>query len=179
MTETKGINLKTIEPKIGFSFQANGKKYIIEDKLSIARAIEAGKIELEMFDTSVNSIKNTLILAYNDLNANNADKTVKFADAAVKIHNLVNRIDKGFKLEENPVLRYVALFVNYENEDRRTISESLIKEKITDWNEEGIESSGFFLLALNVLPSARKEFEKLTENISPKAGSEAEPNQEK
>lgn len=177
-TEKKGTQLTQIKAEIGFTFNANGKKYIVEDKLSIARAIEASKIELELFDLSVGSIKSGLINAYNDLNGTNPDKTVKFADAAIKIHNLVNRFDKGFKLEENPILRYASLFINQEGEDRRTISNDVINEKIKDWLEEGIESSGFFLLVLSVLPSAKKEFAKLTESIYPKVGSEAEPNQQ-
>lgn len=173
-TENKGVQLTEIKAEIGFTFNANGKKYIVEDKLSIARAIEASKIELELFDLSVGSIKSGLINAYNDLNGTNPDKTVKFADAAIKIHNLVNRFDKGFKLEENPILRYASLFINQEGEDRRTISNDVINEKIKDWLEEGIESSGFFLLVLSVLPSAKKELAKLTESISQRAGNEAE-----
>lgn len=177
-TENKGLKLKQIKAEIGFTFEANGKKYIVEDKLSIARAIEASKIELELFDLSVGSIKSGLINAYNDLNGTNPEKTVKFADAAIKIHNLVNRFDKGFKLEENPILRYASLFINQEGEDRRTITQDMIRGKIQDWLEEGIESSGFFLLVLSVLPSAKKEFAKLTESIYQKAGSETESNQQ-
>lgn len=179
-TNNSGQKLQKIEPKIGFTFNANGKKYTIEDALSIARAIEASKLELEMFDVSVNNIKNTLAQAYRDLNGDNPEKTIKYADAAVKIHNLISRVDKGFKLEENPVLRYAALFVNYENEDRRTISEESIRNKIQDWNEEGIEASGFFLLVLNVLPSVKKEFASLMANMSAKAGETADSqNQQK
>lgn len=177
-TENKGLKLKEIKPEIGFRFEANGKTYIVEDKLSIARAIEASKLELELFDLSVGSIKSGLVNAYNDLNGTNPEKTVKFADAAIKIHNLVNRFDKGFKLEENPMLKYAALFINAEFEDRRTIAPDVINTKIKDWLEEGIESAGFFLLTLSVLPSAKQEFAKLMGNISPKAGSEPRPNPE-
>src|SRR5690606_28437853 len=129
--------LKTIEPNVGYTFEANGKKYILENKLSIARAIEAGKIELEIYDLNQRVIKNTLISAYNDLNGNNPEKTVKFADAAQKIGRLVNKLEAGVKMEDNPVFRYAALYINQENEDRRTITEELINEKIKDWNEAG------------------------------------------
>lgn len=161
--------LQTIKPEIGFQFEANGKKYTIEDKLSIARSIEASKLELELFDLSSNSIKNTLIAAYNDLNGTNKDKTVKFADAAIKIHNLVNKIQTNLNFKDLSVLRYCALFINHENEDRRSITAEQMTSKIEDWQEEGFEISGFFLLVLSALPSVKKDFSKFMESISEKA----------
>ena len=161
--------LRTIEPKVGFKFEANGKNYIIEDKLSIARSVEASKMELHLFDLSSNVIKNRLIDAYNDLNGNNKEKIVKFADAATKIHNLVNQIGTNLNFKDLPVLNYCALYINEEKEDRRTITVERIKEKVNDWQEAGFEISGFFLLVLSVLPSVRKDFEKYIQNISEKA----------
>lgn len=164
--------ITSIEPKIGYKFKANGKEYVIEDKLSISRSIEAAKLELELFDLSTKNLKNILISAYNDLNGNNKERIVKFADAAVKIHNIVNKLEKNLKFEELPVLRYCALYVNSEGEDRRTISEEQITKKVTDWQEEGLEFMGFFLLALNALPSVRKDYIKFIQDISEKSRSE-------
>jgi len=161
--------LRTIEPKIGFTFEANGKKYIVEDKLSIARSIEASKLELELFELNTKTLKGVLISAYNDLNGTNKDKTVKFADAAIKIHNLVNKIDKNLNFKDVPVLRYCALYVNEEKEDRRTITDEQITSKINDWQEGGLEFTGFFLLVLSVLPSVKKDFSKFMEGILEKA----------
>lgn len=161
--------LRTIEAKIGFKFEANGKNYIIEDKLSIARSVEASKMELHLFDLSSASIKNKLIDAYNDLNGNNKEKTVKFADAATKLHNLVNQISTNLNFKDMPLLNYCALYINEEKEDRRTITVERIKDKVNDWQEAGLDISGFFLLVLNVLPSVKKDFAKFTENILSKA----------
>lgn len=157
--------IKSIEPKIGYKFEANGKNYLVENKLSIMRAIEASKLELELFDLSTKSIKNELILTYNDLNGNNKERVVKFADAATRIHNLVNKIEKNLKFKDVPVLRYCALYINHEGEDRRTIDEEKIEAKINDWQEAGFDLSGFFLLVLSVLPSVRKDFSKFMESI--------------
>ena len=157
--------LKTIQPKIGYKFEANGKNYIVEDKLSISRAIMASKLELELFELNAKTLKNGLIGAYNDLNGNNKEKTVKFADASIKIHNLVTKFDKNLNFKDVPVLRYCALYVNEEKEDRRTITEEQIEEKINDWQEGGLEYSGFFLLVLSVLPSVKKDFSRFMEGI--------------
>ncbi|MGG5486256.1 hypothetical protein [Gaetbulibacter sp. PBL-D1] len=158
--------LKSIKPEIGFKFQANGKNYIIEDKLSIARHIEASKLELHLFEMSSSVIKSRLISAYNDLNGSNKDKTVKFADAATKIHNLVNNLEQNLNFKDLPILNYCALYINSEDEDRRTISKERIQEKVNDWQEAGFEISGFFLLVLSVLPHVKKDFVKYMEDIS-------------
>lgn len=157
--------LKTIEPRIGFEFKANGHQYVVEDKLSIMRAVESFKLELELFELNTTTIKNQLILAYNDLNGNNPEKTVKFADASIKIHNLVNKIQSNLNFKELPILKYCALFINRKDEDRREITKELIEEKITDWQEEGYELNGFFLLALTAIPHVKKDFLKYTEDI--------------
>lgn len=158
--------LKTIEPKIGFKFEANGKSYVIEDKLSIARSIEASKLELELFDINTKTLKNLLTGAYNDLNGNNKDKTVKFADASIKIHNLVTQLNSNINFKDLAVLRYCALYINAKDEDRRTISKEIIESKINDWQEAGYEISGFFLLVLSALPHVKKEFVKYMDHIS-------------
>ncbi len=157
--------LGTIEPKIGFKFTANEKNYVIEDRLSIMRAIEASKLEFELFELSTSTIKKELIGAYNDLNGSNKEKTVKFADAAIKIHNLVNKIDKNLNFKNVPVLRYCALYINQVGEDRRTIDSERIETKINDWQEAGLDMTGFFLLVLSVLPGVKKDFSKFMDVI--------------
>jgi len=169
--------LRTIKPEVGFKFEANGKNYIIEDKLSIARSIEASKLEIELFELSTKTIKNQLISAYNDLNGTNKEKTVKFADAAIKIHNLVNKIEKNLNFKDLPVLRYCALYINEENEDRRTITNEQITTKIEDWQVGGLEITGFFLLVLSVLPSVKKDFSKYMEGILEKSNLKGKQNQ--
>lgn len=174
--DNKMDKLRTIEPRIGFKFEANGRNYIIEDRLSIFRAVEASKMEFELFDLTAINVKNQLIFAYNDLNGNNKEKTVKFADASVKIHNLVTKIDKNFNFKDLAVLRYCSLYINEEGEDRRTITPEGINQKIEDWQEAGFEITGFFLLVLSVLPSVRKDFNKYMEDISSES-KEKESNQ--
>lgn len=170
--------ITSIKPEIGYKFEANGNNYVIESSLSIARSIEATKLELELFNLSTTTIKNTLILAYSDLNGNNKEKVVKFADAAVKIHNLANSLEKNLKFDELPVLRYCALYINQEGEDRRNITKEQITAKINDWQEGGLDLGGFFLLVLSVLPSVRKEYTKFIQDISEKSEVKKKPEQE-
>ena len=115
-----------------------------------------------------------MIGAYNDLNGTNKDRSVKFADAAIKIHNLVNKIQSNLNFKDVAVLRYCALYINHSEEDRRTISEEQISEKINHWQEAGYEISGFFLLVLSVLPSVKKDFSKYMEDISSKVIKESQ-----
>lgn len=150
----------SIEPRIGYQFEANNKTYIIEDKLSIIRSVEASKLELELFDLTANKVKNQLIQAYNDLNQ------AKMADASVKIHNLVSSFDKNLQFKELPVLRYCALYINEKGEDRRVIDKEMIETKIQDWQEGGYDLNGFFLLVLSVLPSVRKDYIKYIQDTS-------------
>lgn len=158
--------LNSFKPEIGETFSANGKNYIIEEKLSIARAIESSKIELELFDMNVSNFKATLIAIYNDLNGTNPDKTIKFADGAVKVHNLINKMNKAFTMDTMPVLRYCALFINEENEDRRIITDQMIADKINDWQEGGYELISFFLLLLSLVKGGKEEFKKFIQDIS-------------
>ncbi|AVR47259.1 hypothetical protein C7S20_19485 [Christiangramia fulva] len=170
--------ISTIEPKIGFTFKANKVNYVIEDRLSIARAIEANKLELDLFDISTSTLKKSLIAVYNDLNGNNKERAVKFADAAAKVHNLVNGLEKNLKFQEAPVLRYCALYINAEGEDRRTIDEERITKKINDWQEGGYDFQGFFLLVLSVLPSVRKDYIRFIQDISKESQPKESPKKE-
>ncbi len=159
--------LKTIEPKTGYEFEANGKKYIVEDKLSIQRFLEADKIELALYGLDFKRIKATLASVYNDLNGNNSEKMVKFADAARKVQSLMNQHETNFELNEHPILRYSALFINHEKEDRRTITDEDIEQKIKDWQEAGLTLTGFLLFVLHKMPSAQDIYTKLLQESEP------------
>ncbi|MGG5503228.1 hypothetical protein ACPDHQ_07330, partial [Myroides odoratimimus] len=76
------------------------------------------------------------------------------------------QMEKGFTLEQHPVLRYCALFINEEKEDRRIINDQMIQSKINDWQEGGVDMNSFFLLLLSLVKGGKEEFKKYIQNTS-------------
>jgi hypothetical protein len=144
------------------SFQAGGKTYHIESTMSIERYSLFQQFELELgYNLSFKQMFDSLTDIYELLNKQ------KFADAAVLTYNTM----KGFtKLEEKEpyVLRYCALFMNTDDEDRRMISEDQITQKIQDWQEEGYAIQDFLAFALNSIPSFIESYRSATQSISEK-----------
>lgn len=154
--------LKTLDPNAR-SFEANGKKYYIETKLSIARFHQYQIYEKEAgFSLTFSAMVATLKEAYNDLN------TMKAADAAVKINNLLAGITLVAE-KEHTLLKICTLFINTASEDRGEINEDMISTKIADWANE-YEVNGFFTLALNTVAGFFKIYAEMHQTISAATG---------
>jgi len=134
--------LKLINPSER-SFPANGKTYFIEaGDISIARwskyeelilEMQYGVTQVEMF----NKFKEITELA----------NKLQFADIAILAYNVQNGM-RGLMQRQPVALKICALFINEENEDRGSISDDIIAQKIDDWNIEGYAVGPFFQLAL-------------------------------
>ena len=153
MNELKNIDIKEN------SFTANGKTYHIETEMSIQRAVyaEAAKIEMEggmQLGKQLEDWKKIYELA----------NTLKFADIAVMAYNNMRGF-KNFFETNHPVLKLCACFINKSDEDRRYISDDLVKTKIQDWSEEGLSMRNFFLLALTFLKADTENYKNATESI--------------
>lgn len=141
-------NLKKLDLQGGISsFEANGKTYHIESTMSIERYTLFQQYELELsYNLSFKQLFETFKKVYELLNQS------KPADASVLIYNTM----QGFaKLEQKEpyVMKYCALFINEEAEDRRVITEDMITAKINDWQKEGIAFESFLQLAIFSIPS--------------------------
>lgn len=159
--------LKTLDPQARF-FEANGKKYFIETKLSIARFHEYQIFEKEAgFSMSFASMVDAIKEAYQDLNQ------LKAADASVKLHNLLAGISKVAE-KEHVLLKMCALFINTEDEDRGEIDDDLISAKIEDWKNE-YEINGFFMLALNTVNGFLRIYSEMHQTISEAVGEKKAP----
>lgn len=159
--------LKTLDPQAR-SFEANGKKYFIETKLSIARFHEYQIFEKEAgFSMSFASMVDAIKEAYQDLNQ------LKAADASVKLHNLLAGISKVAE-KEHVLLKMCALFINTEDEDRGEIDDDLITAKIEDWKNE-YEINGFFMLALNTVNGFLRIYSEMHQLISEAVGEKKAP----
>lgn len=154
MKELKKINIEDGK------FSANGKTYLIETSMSISRYVFYEKIEAELgYGRSFSEIYDGIMAAMNDINAQAQ------GEAYVKLYNIANGI-RQIERKKPHVLRYCALFINEENEDRGTINEDMINAKINDWEKEGIDYAPFFEFALISLPGFRERYKRLTPNSS-------------
>lgn len=142
-------------------FMANGNKYILVGKISIARFKEYEKLvpQLTMgigFDEMFSNLKK----AYSFLNS----PTPKPLDAGIIIHNLMSGIkDINDKKRIHPALKMAALVINREDENPAHYDEKLMEEKINDWQAEGLDMLSFFEMSLNSIQGLKEQLSKFTE----------------
>lgn len=140
-------------------FKANGVYYNIEGGLSIERFCMYQILEKEAaFGTSFKDLFQNLKKVHELLNG------VKFVEASVLLHNMMNGVAK---LEEKQptLLKMCALFINTDDEDRSTINEDMIAKKINDWKAE-YDVRDFFQVALNTMDGFIEIYEAVTRTIS-------------
>jgi hypothetical protein len=157
------------------TFKANGTTYYVERSISADRYREYLNIEMELGNgmSSVDFfhkvkeawsiIADTPIqsLSPNHLN---------------KAQNLLYQSMEGIgKIADRDleVLRICALFINYDDEDRRFYSKDIEERKIKDWREAGIDVNSFFLLASTFSESIQRLYKLSLENfLQEEAGEE-------
>lgn len=142
------------------SIVANGKTYLLEKKISIARKIICDQVIIE-------------ITGGGNMGENFSDwrkvydlcNDKKFADIAVLAHNRMEGVKK-WQERHDPVLCLCALFINEENEDRRFLTPEQIKVKIADWEAAGIEYAFFLTMANGLLNQLTASWSNTSPNIS-------------
>ena len=150
--------LKSLDPQARF-FDANGTTYYIETKLSIERYAEFQILEKEAgFGVTFESFYGKVAEAYQDL------QTLKAADACVKLHNVLTNC-ADLERKQPTLLKICALFMNTKDEDRATIDDDRITEKIEDWSKE-YDLQGFFQIALNTVSGFFKIYADMHQIIS-------------
>lgn len=151
-------DLKELDKEARF-FEANGKTYYIETKLSIERYAEFQILEKEAgFGTTFENFYGEVAKAYQDL------QTFKAADACVKLHNILTGC-ADIERKQPTLLKICALFMNTKDEDRATIDDDRIAEKIEDWSTE-YDLTGFFHRALNTVSGFFKIYADMHQIIS-------------
>lgn len=150
--------LKRIDLNKGV-FEANGHQYHIEGALSIERYAEFQILEKEMgYGMTFKGIYDKLEKIYTQLNK------LKFADAAVELNNIMRGVAK-LEEREPVVLKICALFINRADEDRTTINQDVITQKIADWKAEGVDMRDFFLVASNSVNGYLEIYKTVTHTI--------------
>lgn len=142
-------------------FMANGKKYIIANKISIARFKEYEKLVPQLtIGIGFNEMYTNLRKAYSYLNT----PQPKPLDAGIIIHNLLNGIkDINDNKRIHPSLKMAALVINREDENAAEYDEQLMQDKINDWQVEGLDMLSFFEMSLNSIQGLKEQLIKFTE----------------
>jgi hypothetical protein len=136
-------------------FEANGKKYFIESSLSFERYLQYQKLQIELaFEPGFYGVFEAMKKGYELCN------NQKFADLAVLLHNTMAGI-ATVDQRRIPALDLCALFINKEDEDRAIINDDMIKQKINDWQAEGLDILPFFQLAMDSIKDFRKIYSAL------------------
>ena len=153
------MSLKKIDFESGKLTGKSGKEYLIESELSVVRFQEFEKLQSHVgFGVDFEGVINKLKDAFEDLNKS------KPADAAIKIHNLLNGVIQKVENREHPIMEMCALFINSEDEDRTEFNVDKIKRKIEDWRE--YSTNDFFQLAFTLVNNFIPIYEEISQSIS-------------
>lgn len=158
-TEGKRPQLRQINPYVT-EFKTEKHHYVITDSLSIARYKVYQKYNIEAaFHMDFMTMFNKLEELYGLVNE------MRFADAAVLINNM--RLGVA-KLDDAEVFafKYCTLFINRVDEDPKVYNHSLMKDKIADWEAEGIDSSFFIVLSSRLIQGFLQVYRELSLKIS-------------
>lgn len=147
------------------SFVANGKTYRPVGSLSADRweMYEPMSLQVGMGRTYKEHM-DALREIYDDCNDIAAGQR-KFADMVCKLRDLITGGALTMERELHPVLVLCTLFINYEGEDTKTITEDEIRMKIDDWKTEGIAMKYFFQFALSSIPGFAADCALSTQGI--------------
>lgn len=140
---------------------ANGKKYLIEDRISQRRYPRYLEAQIRLgLGVSFQQTFDRLQDLYEAINQQ------RFADSAVITRDLMQGLADEIDGREPAIIELCAMFINEENEDRRYITDAQIKQKAKDWELEGIEMESFFLLALSFIPGFVSAYKKFSQDYS-------------
>lgn len=145
-------------------FEANGKTYFLEPHISLDRYKASLKLELEIsYQTTFKKHYQSLEALYENLNK------MQLVDASVKLRDTLESLRRLDDVKDHhPVLKYCALVLNTENEDRNAVDEKVIEEKIADWKAAGIPMNSFFAVVLRSVNGLLPIYRENTRDTSAK-----------
>lgn len=161
----------SIEPKTipdgATQFEANGKVYRRASSVSFNRYgwMEQFNIELS-YGRSVKDIFEAQRKQWDLMNK------MKFAELAVSMDDVMTGVSRIASGDPHPMFKQCALFWNYEGEDVRTMTDELMAEKLSDWEQEGIDAGFLFRQAVSNVPGLLAAYRVLTESSSETAKDE-------
>lgn len=143
-------------------FQAGGKTYFLEPQISIERFKLAQKLELEIsFSISFKKHYKQLESLYDKLN------NMKLVEASIQLRDVMESMKRLDDMNDiHPIMKYCALILNTEDEDRRWVDEKAMEKKIKDWQDAGIPISSFFAVVLHSVSGYLEIYKKIIQSTS-------------
>lgn len=142
-------------------FTANGKTYLIEESLSEKRYIKWEMLQAQVgLNIHFENLKEKMNQLWANLNKQN------FADSCVIARDIMEGMNRNYEERIPDCIQMCALFMNTEDEDRRFITDDLIKQKAADWRAEGIDMQSFFSFAVATIPGLINNFKNITRATS-------------
>lgn len=90
----------------------------------------------------------------------------RMADNAVILRNIMLGMKRISDRQIPAVVKLCSMFINYDGEDTRYMTEELLEEKSNDFRVEGISMQSFFSLALDFIPEFWEIFNRLSQSSS-------------
>lgn len=148
--------LKKIDLTTG-KFTANGQNYTVLKNIPLSRYRQFKKLQPRLiYGMDTKTLFQNCLRSFNYLNSPKPEP----ANAAIILHNIMSGIkDVDDDSREDAALLICALIIVRDGEDIGVYNEALSSEKIRDWEKEGYEPDGFFLLALTSINAFKETFE--------------------
>jgi len=141
-------------PLTATSFTANGREYRIVNTMSIERWKHMEDFqELLAWGVSFDELFKQLKKVYELLDKNQQN------EPRIIIHNLLHGVKNKLENRYHPALMLCTLFVVYDGEDQTIYDETIMNEKVADWQKEGYEINDFFQLAWTLVPGFIKHYQ--------------------
>jgi hypothetical protein len=154
------MELRTLNFSESKTFECDGRKFALAESISFARFMELQKLILEFgFSADFQDMFKNLRILYDNLNS------LKFADSAVIVHNMMYGIIK-LDDKEDSALKIASLFINEEGEDVTVYDVAKTKDKINCWSKE-LDVTPFYNLAVSLVPAWTTAFKHVSQNILP------------
>lgn len=135
-----------IDFKLG-KFMANGTEYLVESAISVDRWNWYERQEVEVgLNIRFEHLYSKLQEQWDHIN------NQEFGHSAVICRDIIEGVGRNMQRRDPEVLKMCALFINTKDEDRRFITDDIIRKKIEDWREEGINMRSFFHFAIAIIP---------------------------
>ena len=148
-------------------FQANGKKFIIHEKLTFDgfQMLEELRFELQAGTSAGDVIKG-------QTKAIGALQKGDFYNATVHLYNAQSAAERINEKIPHPLLLILTLFVRPEGSDLRKWEQAEAQSWINDFNEEGIAADDLFRLAGYCILGTDSELALNSQSISQEESSE-------
>ncbi len=150
------MELKKIDLNTG-KFVANGHNYTVLKSIPLSRYRQFKKLQPRLiYGMDTKTLFQNCLKSFNYLNSPKPEP----ANAAIILHNIMSGIkDVDDDSREDAALLICALIIVRDSEDIGIYDENLSSEKIRDWEKEGYEPDGFFLLALTSINAFKETFD--------------------